>query len=206
MKVSSSWLAATGAKYSAGIGRSGIAHLNHYNAEYCEWGEGPPLIIVPGLAGGYRLLGPLARLLSKRFRVISYHLRGEDDVFALRRKFDLMDMVRDLHEFIQWHYLERPAIFGVSFGGVLAMEYAARYPNCVDKMALQGVGARFERSLLQRVAGMVLTRYPLPTNNPFVNQFFNQLFGGRTIQDPSSALWSANAGEPTKALWLTVSA
>ena len=40
------------------------------------------------------------------------------------------------------------------------------------------------RSLLQRVAGMVLTRYPLPTNNPFVNQFFNLLFGSRQKQGP----------------------
>lgn len=49
---------------------------------------------------------------------------------------------------------------------------------------VQGAGARFERSLLQRVAGAVLTRYPLPSDNPFVNQFFNLLFGSKQRQGP----------------------
>src|SRR5262249_39655318 len=65
------------------------------------------------------------------------------------------------------------------FGGVLALEFAARYPSRLRALAVQGVGARFESSLLQRVASLVLNRYPLPTDNPFVNQFFNLLFGRR---------------------------
>ena len=184
MKASGEWLAATGAEFSAGVGRSGCAHLKHYSAEYREWGEGPPLVLVPGLAGGFELLGPLARLLAEDFRVISYQLRGEDDCFALRRRFGLQDLVSDLAEFLDWHCLESPAVLGVSFGGVLAVEFAARFPYRLRSLALQGVGARFERGLLQRVAGMVLARYPLPTDNPFINQFFNLLFGGRQKPGP----------------------
>jgi pimeloyl-ACP methyl ester carboxylesterase len=48
---------------------------------------------------------------------------------------------------------------------------------------VQGAGARFERTLLQQVAGFVLSRYPFPHDNPFVNQFFNLLFGGRQRPD-----------------------
>ena len=75
-------------------------------------------MLVPGLAGGFDLLGPLARLLARDFQVISYQLRGEDDYFALRRRFDLPDLVEDLSEFLDWFGLERPAVMGVSFGGV----------------------------------------------------------------------------------------
>jgi pimeloyl-ACP methyl ester carboxylesterase len=177
--ASSNWLATTGAEFSAGIGRSGLAHLSHYTAEYQEWGDGPPLVLVPGLAGGFELLGSLARLLAGHYRVISYQLRGESDCFALRRKFDLTDLVRDLAEFLDWHCLERPALFGVSFGGLLGLEFAARYPQRLSQLVVQGVGARFEKGLLQRVAGLVLSRYPLPADNPFINQFFNLLFGSR---------------------------
>jgi pimeloyl-ACP methyl ester carboxylesterase len=46
------------------------------------------------------------------------------------------------------------------------------------------VGARFERGLLQQVAGWVLSRYPLPSDSPFVNQFFNLLFGSRQKPGP----------------------
>jgi pimeloyl-ACP methyl ester carboxylesterase len=142
------------------------------------------LVLIPGLAGGFELLGPLARLLSSEFHVISYQLRGEDDCFALRRRFDLVDLVDDLHEFLDWRGLERPPVFGVSFGGVLALELAARYPHRLGALALQGTGACFERGLLQQVAGLILARFPLPSNNPFVNQFFNLLFGSRQKPGP----------------------
>lgn len=184
MKASSGWLSTTGAEFSAGIGQSGCAHLKHYTVQYREWGEGPPLVLIPGLAGGFELLGPLARLLADNFRVISYQLRGEDDVFALRQRFGLQDLVSDLAEFLDWQCLERPTILGVSFGGVLGLEFAARFPNRLQNLVIQGSGASYERGLLQRVAGVILARYPLPSDNAFVNQFFNLLFGRRQKKGP----------------------
>ena len=94
------------------------------------------------------------------------------------------DLVDDLAEFLDWFGLERPAVMGVSFGGVLALELAARQPHRLESLIVQGVGARFEKGLLQQVAGMVLSRYPLPSDNPFVNQFFNLLFGSRQKPGP----------------------
>src|SRR5437588_2438928 len=173
-----------GSEFSAGEGRVGVAPLTHYTVNYREWGDGPPLVLLPGLAGGYELLGPLARLLAEQFRVISFQLRGEDDCFALRRRFGLSDLVSDLAEFLDWHCLEKPAVCGVSFGGVLGLEFAARFPHRLRALAVQGAGARFERGLLQQVASVVLSRYPLPSDSPFVNQFFNLLFGSRQKPGP----------------------
>ena len=184
MKASQDWLCASGAAFRPEEGQSGFAQLRHYTARYCVWGEGPPLVLVPGLAGGFELLGPLARLLARDFQVISYQLRGEDDCFALRRRFDLNDLVNDLDEFMDWFGLERPSVMGVSFGGVLALALAARRPHRLQSLVLQGVGARFEKGLLQQVAGTVLSGYPLPADNAFVNQFFNLLFGSRQKPGP----------------------
>lgn len=184
MQASLDWLTGSGAEFSPGAGCSGLAHLTHYTARYCVWGNGQPLVLVPGLAGGFELLGPLARLLARDFQVISYQLRGEDDCFALRRRFDLSDLVADLRELLDWFGLERPPLLGVSFGGVLALELAMRWPNRLQALITQGVGARFERGLLQQVAGWVLSRYPLPSDSPFVNQFFNLLFGSRQEPGP----------------------
>jgi pimeloyl-ACP methyl ester carboxylesterase len=184
VKASLEWLAESHADFTPGVGRSGCAHLMHYSADYREWGEGPPLVLVPGLAGGYELLGPLARLLSRDFHVITYQLRGETDPFALRRRFDLNDLVDDLAEFLDGQGLENPALMGVSFGGVLALEFAARFPTRLHRLVVQGAGARFERGLLQQVAGAVLSRYPLPADSPFINQFFNLFFGGKQPKGP----------------------
>jgi pimeloyl-ACP methyl ester carboxylesterase len=130
------------------------------------------------------LIGPLARELARDHQVISYQLRGEDDCFALRRRFDLADLVNDLTELLDLFGLERPTVMGVSFGGVLALELAIRRPGRVRSLCLQGVGPRFEPGLLQEVAGLVLSRYPLPADNPFVNQFFNLFFGRRQQPGP----------------------
>src|SRR3984893_10146094 len=132
VKASIDWLVTSGAAFSPATRFTAFAHLKHYTTQYCEWGDGPPLVLVPGLAGGFELLGPLARLLARDFRVISYQLRGEDDCFALRQRFGLADLVGDLREFLDWRGLERPAVMGVSFGGVLALEFAARFPNRLE--------------------------------------------------------------------------
>jgi pimeloyl-ACP methyl ester carboxylesterase len=178
------WLTASGAAFRPEGGQTGTAHLRHYTARFGIWGEGPPLVLVPGLAGGMDLLGPLAQSLAQHHQVISYQLRGEDDCFALRQRFELADLVADLNEFLDWLGLEQPALMGVSFGGVLALELAIRRPGRVSALLLQGVGPRFEASLLQQVAGLVLSRYPLPADNPFVNQFFNLFFGTRQKPGP----------------------
>jgi len=131
-----------------------------------------------------QLVGPLARELAKHHQVLSYQLRGEDDCFALRQRFGFGDLVDDLAELLDWFGLERPALMGVSFGGVLSLDLALRRPGRVQALVLQGVGPRFEPGLLQQIAGAVLSRYPLPPDNAFFNQFFNLFFGGRPEPGP----------------------
>jgi 3-oxoadipate enol-lactonase/4-carboxymuconolactone decarboxylase len=87
------------------------------------------------------------------------------------------DLVADLAEFIDWHGLERPHILGISFGGVIGLEYAMRHPHQLASLSLQGVGAKIDSNLIKLIAGMVLSVYPLPADNAYVNQFFNLLFG-----------------------------
>ncbi len=92
--------------------------------------------------------------------------------------------MRIWREFLDWMGLERPNVLGVSFGGTLALELAARHPLRLDTLTVQGASAQFERSLLQQVAGLILSRYPLPSDSPFVNQFFNLLFGSKQRPGP----------------------
>jgi len=183
VQATTNWLSSSGASFRPGGGDAGYAQLTHYTAEYCEWGDGPPLVLIPGMAGGFQLLGPLANILARDFRVITYQLRGEDNCFAMRRPFGLTDLVNDLGEFIRWRGLEAPPVFGVSFGGVIGLEFAARFPLRLGRLAVQGVGSRFESGLIQRIAGTVLSRIPLPADNAFVNQFFNLLFGAPQQKD-----------------------
>jgi pimeloyl-ACP methyl ester carboxylesterase len=157
--------------------------LGKYTAELHESGAGSPVVLLPGLGGGFGLLGPLARSLADHHHVIAYQLRGENDCFVLRHPFDLDDLVDDLAELLDALKLENPTIMGVSFGGIIALKFAIRFPYRLDRLIVQGVGARYEPGLMQQIASTVLNRFPLPEDNPFVNQFFNLLFGGRQKRD-----------------------
>jgi pimeloyl-ACP methyl ester carboxylesterase len=136
------------------VSSSSFVHLGKYTAELHESGSGSPVVLVPGLAGGIGLLGPLARALAPNRHVFAYQLRGENDSFNLRRPCDLDDLVDDLAELIDSLRLERPTIMGLSFGAIIAL-----------------------------IASTVLARFPLPADSPFVNQFFNLLFGARQKKD-----------------------
>jgi pimeloyl-ACP methyl ester carboxylesterase len=187
VRLSDCWLTLPASQFQPIGGRSGCVHLRNYSAAYREWGEGPPVVLIPGLAGGIDLLAPLAQKLSRDFRVIAYQLRGEDDPFALRRRFGIRQLVDDLEEFLDQHSLETPTLLGVSFGGIVALEFAIRFPGRLNRLIVQGVGARSERGLVHRLAGAVLSGFPLPDDNAFVNQFFKLLFGCR---QPAESLFA----------------
>src|SRR3954469_16062072 len=103
----------------------GKEHLVRVGGEWLdvvEMGQGEPIVLVPGLAGGWKLLMPLARRLARRNRVILPGLRG--DLFPLGASWacDVGDYAGDLAEVVAQLGLERPVVLGVSFGGAIALE------------------------------------------------------------------------------------
>ncbi|MSU76752.1 MAG: alpha/beta hydrolase [Gemmataceae bacterium] len=183
MKATESWSTTMNGDYGLLSHNSQVVHFDQYTSELSSLGQGSPIVMVPGLAGGIGLLDPLAKRIAERCRVFAYQLRGENDCFILRHPFDLDDLVDDLAELFDKLKLEQPTLMGVSFGGVIALKFAIRYPYRVGRLIVQGVGALYESGLIHQIAGTVLSRFPLPNDSPFVNQFFNLLFGGRQKQD-----------------------
>ena len=147
--------------------------------EVVRMGQGEPIVMVPGLAGGWKLLAPLARRLARRHEVILYGLRGDRGPIVAPRAESMAGHAADLAGVIDALGLERPTVFGVSFGGAVALELAVEHPRVVGSLVIQGAEARFRRSLGSGIALGVLERYPLPADNPFFNQFFNLLHAGK---------------------------
>ena len=99
-------------------------------------GEGPPLIFVPGLDGTGLLFYRQVRLLSHRYRVITYRLRDEAP--------DMATLVADISR-----HLDRtvpdgsPVVMvGESFGGALAMTFALAHPERVRELVILNSFAR----------------------------------------------------------------
>ena len=85
-----------------------------------DHGEGTPVVVIPGLQGRWEWMGPALRALAWRHRTISYSL-------AKPRRFD--DLVDQLDAVLDKADLESAVICGVSFGGLVALRYAALRPQ-----------------------------------------------------------------------------
>ncbi len=90
--------------------------------------------MIPGLAGGWKLLSPLARSLARHYAVTSSGLRGDHDPWiGLHGRpgvpWDMGEYAHDVKDLIDRMGLSSPAVMGVSFGGAIALEFAVTYPR-----------------------------------------------------------------------------
>jgi len=190
MKLAAKWHGSSSTFFSCPEeGRLGRVKLGGEPADVIRMGKGDPLVLVPGLAGGWKLLLPLARRLAHDFEVILYGLRGDgypSTGFGVlsSRVWDMGGHASDLASLIDQLQLERPVVFGVSFGGAIALEMAIEYPDRLGALVVQGTDARFRSTIGSSIARRVLERFPLPSDNGFVNQFFNLLHGVKPEPGP----------------------
>jgi proline iminopeptidase len=104
----------------------------------------PVLLVVHGGPGGNHLsLRPLERF-APQYRVVWYDQRGTGESERLGpgalSRLTLEENVEDLEAIRQQLQRDRISIIGHSFGGALAIFYAAKYPQHVDKLIVYSGG------------------------------------------------------------------
>ena len=91
-----------------------------------DQGSGPPLIVIPGVQGRWEWFTPAFEALQSRCRVISYSLAGD---LGSGRRLDpalgFENYLRQLDDVFERTGLTRAAVCGVSYGGLIAVRYAA---------------------------------------------------------------------------------
>ena len=168
-------------------------------------GRGRPIVMLPGLAGGTRLLAPLARFLAPSHQVFMLGLRG-DSTFGERMPAEsVSDFARDVLEALDVLDLDAPLLMGVSFGAAVALEAAALASNRISGLIVQGGDMSFEAGLGHAIALKTLKRYALPRNSAFLNQFFNILYGCKPEPGPLfnfivESCWSTDQAEMARRL------
>ena len=102
-------------------------------------GTGPPVVLVHGLGGTAAAIWKhLAPQLGDEFTVVTYDLRGAGESACPPGPYSLDDFVGDLRSLVEQLDLERPALVGHSFGGTIALAYAAEHPAEVSAVAAAG--------------------------------------------------------------------
>ena len=141
-------------------------------------------MLLPGLAGGWKLLMPLARRLSGAFEVHLVGLSGDGSAAPRCSGMGVGDEASAILDILDRLGLERPALAGVSYGGAVALEMAVEAPGRIGALIVSGAEAKFGNAWAGTLARRVLERYPVPEDSPFINQFFNLLHGRKPEPGP----------------------
>jgi proline iminopeptidase len=158
----------------------GLTTADGRRLAYRRAGSGATLVCHgggPGFSGLY--LGDLAEL-DRHLDLVLLDPRGTggSDRPADSRAYAIEDYADDVEELRDHLGLERINLFGHSHGGVVAMEYAARYPDRVEKLILASTLARFA----QEQVGAMEAGMAAKAGEPW-------------FEDASAALAAEQAGE-----------
>ncbi|MDB6112589.1 MAG: alpha/beta hydrolase [Pedosphaera sp.] len=97
------------------------------------YGTGFPLLILHGLFGSLDNWNTVSRRLGETCQVFALDLRNH----GRSPHSELLNyevMAADVAEFMQTHDLRRAHLLGHSMGGKVAMRFALRYPDLVEKL------------------------------------------------------------------------
>lgn len=108
---------------------------------YKTLGQGEPLIIMHGLFGMLDNWQTLGRQFAKDYTVFLVDLRNHgksphDPVM------DYPTMAEDVKEFMEANWIYEAHILGHSMGGKTAMQFAAHYPEMVDKLVVVDIAPK----------------------------------------------------------------
>jgi pimeloyl-ACP methyl ester carboxylesterase len=105
-------------------------------------GHGPAVVVIPGLQGRWEWMEPALRKLSERCRVISYSLSGDfGSGHQLNGSTSFDDYVRQLDDVLSRAGVHSTTVCGISFGGFVALRYAAQRRSRVEGLVLASAPA-----------------------------------------------------------------
>lgn len=100
-------------------------------------GSGTPIVLIPGLQGRWEWMRPAVEALAKHHRVISFSLCDErTSPFPCDPAKAFENYVAQVATAMDRAGLAQAAIAGVSYGGLIAAEFSARYPERVSSLIL----------------------------------------------------------------------
>jgi pimeloyl-ACP methyl ester carboxylesterase len=102
-----------------------------------EHGHGTPLVLVTGSQGRWEFGRPAVEALARHFRVITFSLCDEPCAgFPFDRERAAESYVSQIDAALDRTGVARAVVCGVSFGGLLALHFAATRPDRVQSLVL----------------------------------------------------------------------
>jgi 3-oxoadipate enol-lactonase len=125
------------------------AQCPHYAVE----GSGALLVYIAGLDGTGQLFFKQSPSLSRSYRVATYRSRDDD-------QFTYDDLTDDVAAIIRSLGQERATVLGESFGGTVALSFALRYPEMVERLIVVNSFPRFSGRARIKLAARLASLLP----------------------------------------------
>ena len=139
--------------------------VNGVSLFYAAEGAGKPVILLHGNGGSHNDLETTHRELAQAgYMVYALDSRGQGANPRLE-EYHYKDMATDVYEFIKLKGLEKPAVFGFSDGGIIALQLEVMYPGTLGAIVTGGANIFVEDALIQSFAEGFLAQ---PSTEPLV--------------------------------------
>lgn len=158
------------------------------NIAYSIAGKGPVLVKAANWLNHleFELKSPIWRhwlpMLTQHHTLIRYDERGNGLSSWNITDFSFESWLRDFEQLIEELQLKKFSLLGISQGAAVAVWYAAKYPERVDKLVLHGSFARgwmkrpIPHEIEKRNAFMTIVRLGWGKDNPAFRQMFTTLY------------------------------
>jgi pimeloyl-ACP methyl ester carboxylesterase len=133
---------------NAQYGADKFVVVSDRHIHYVEAGEGQPLLLIPGAFSTYRDWNRITPFLARQYRVLAIDYLGVGDSdkprsgtgYTIEAQADLLVKMMDTLR------ISKADIVGVSYGGGIALNIAARYRDRVGKIiCIEGNGLKNEK-------------------------------------------------------------
>lgn len=101
-----------------------------------ESGSGEPILLIMGLGYALQMWFRTRPILDKRYRTIVFDNRGVGQSDVPASPYTIGQMADDAAAVMEAAGIQKSRVFGISMGGMIAQEFALRYPKRVERLVL----------------------------------------------------------------------
>ena len=112
--------------------------MSDIQLHYIEQGQGKPLILLHGNGENCDYFEHQIPCFARDYRVLVIDTRGHGQSPRGEKPFTIVQFAEDLHDFMDEKAIGKAILLGFSDGGNIALTFALKYPERVDKMIVDG--------------------------------------------------------------------
>jgi pimeloyl-ACP methyl ester carboxylesterase len=113
-----------------------FAHSDGTRIYWEESGRGEPIVLIMGLGYAHQMWFRTRPVLESTYRTIVFDNRGVGQTDVPPGPYPIAQMAADAAAVMDAAGIQKARVFGISMGGMIAQEFAIRYPDRVQRLVL----------------------------------------------------------------------